>query len=414
MSLPGDSAERAGAASTIIAMRRAFGGTGLTDEQKQICSLAREFARDVLRPGAALRDEQEDEFDRTPVNRLGELGFLGMLIPEEYDGLGLDMLTYLFTLEEISWGDPSVAVSMSVHNSLPTQTLLRHGTEEQKERWLKPMARGELLGAFSLSEAGSGSDAAALQAQAVRDGDGWLLNGSKLWVTNGASADVVLLMVRTDDPADRRGTRGIGAFLVPTELEGWVPGKKERKLGLRGSETVGVSLENLRLGPEHLIGEPGLGFRYALEALEGGRLGIAAQAIGIAEAALDFARDYAAEREQFGRPLKDFQGLQFKLADMATRVEAARGLLYRAAQAYGADEQRKRKLSSMAKLFASETAMWVTRQAVQVYGGYGYSREYPVERLFRDAKVTEIYEGTSEIHRMIISRELYLERGADE
>jgi len=395
-------------------MRRAFGGTGLTDEQKQICSLAREFARDVLRPGAALRDEQEDSFDRTPVDRLGELGFLGMLIPEEYDGLGLDMLTYLFTLEEISWGDPSVAVSMSVHNSLPTQTLLRHGTEEQKERWLRPMARGELLGAFSLSEAGSGSDAAALQAQAVRDGEGWRVNGSKLWVTNGASADVVLLMVRTDEPADRKGTRGIGAFMVPTELEGWVPGKKERKLGLRGSETVGVSLEDLQLGPEHLIGEPGLGFRYALEALEGGRLGIAAQAIGIAEAALDFARDYAAEREQFGRPIKDFQGLQFKLADMATRVEAARGLLYRAAQAYGADEQRKRKLSSMAKLFASETATWVTRQAVQVYGGYGYSREYPVERLFRDAKVTEIYEGTSEIHRLIISRELYLERGADE
>ncbi len=395
-------------------MRRAFGGTGLSDEQKQICSLAREFARDVLRPGSALRDEQEDSFDRIPVDRLGELGFLGMLIPEEYDGLGLDMLTYLFALEEIAWGDPSVAVSMSVHNSLPTQTLLRHGTEEQKERWLKPMARGEMLGAFSLSEAGAGSDAAALQAQAVREGDGWRLNGSKLWVTNGASADVVLLMVRTDDPTDRKGTRGIGAFLVPTELDGWVPGKKERKLGLRGSETVGVSLEDLRLGPEHLLGEPGQGFRYALEALEGGRLGIAAQAIGIAEAALDFARDYAAEREQFGRPIKDFQGLQFKLADMATRLEAARGLLYRAAQAYGADEQRKRKLSSMAKLFASETATWVTRQAVQVYGGYGYSREYPVERLFRDAKVTEIYEGTSEIHRMIISRELYLERGADE
>lgn len=395
-------------------MRRAFGGTGLSEEQKQICGLAREFARDVLRPGAARRDEHEESFDRTPVDRLGELGFLGMLIPEEYDGLGLDMLTYLFALEEISWGDPSVAVSMSVHNSLPTQTLLRHGTSEQKERWLKPMARGEMLGAFALSEAGSGSDAASLQAQAVRDGEGWRVNGSKLWVTNGASADVVLLMARTDDPADRKGTRGIGAFIVPTELEGWVPGKKERKLGLRGSETVGVSLEDLRLGPEHLIGEPGRGFRYALEALEGGRLGIAAQAIGIAEAALDFARDYAAEREQFGRPIKDFQGMQFKLADMATRLEAARGLLYRAAQAYEADEQRKRKLSSMAKLFASETAMWVTRQAVQVFGGYGYSREYPVERLFRDAKVTEIYEGTSEIHRVIISRELYLERGTDE
>jgi alkylation response protein AidB-like acyl-CoA dehydrogenase len=222
------------------------------------------------------------------------------------------------------------------------------------------------------------------------------------------------MMVRTDEPSDRQGSRGIGAFLVPTDAEGYIPGKKERKLGLRGSETVSVTLKDLVLGPEHLIGEPGLGFRYALEALEGGRLGIAAQAIGIAEAALDFARDYAEERVQFGRPIKDFQGLQFKLADMATRVEAARGLLYRAALAYDANEDRKRKLSSMAKLVASETAMWVTRQAVQVFGGYGYSREYPVERLFRDAKVTEIYEGTSEIHRMIIARELYLERGNDQ
>ncbi|MEJ2547032.1 MAG: acyl-CoA dehydrogenase family protein [Gemmatimonadota bacterium] len=395
-------------------MRRSYGGTGLSEDQRQICVLARGFARDVLRPGAEARDENEDRFDREPVDRLGELGFLGMLIPEAYDGLGLDMLTYLFALEEIAWGDASVAVSMSVHNSLPTQTLLRHGSEEQKERWLKPMARGELLGAFSLSEAGSGSDAGSLQAQAIRDGNDWIVSGEKLWVTNGASADVALLMVRTDTPDDRRGTRGIGAFLVPTELEGWVPAKKERKMGLRGSETVAVSIEELRLGPEHLIGEPGRGFSYALEALEGGRLGIAAQAIGIAEAALDHARDYAGEREQFGRPIKDFQGIQFKLADMATRLEAARGLLYRAAQAYEANEPRKRKLSSMAKLFASEMATWVTRQAVQVYGGYGYSREYPVERLFRDAKVTEIYEGTSEIHRLIISRELYLERGADE
>ena len=395
-------------------MRRSHGGTGLTDEQRQILAVARDFARDELRPRAAERDANERTFEREPVDRLGELGFLGMLIPEAYDGLGLDMLTYLFALEEIAWGDASVAVSMSVHNSLPTQTLLRHGTEEQKERWLKPMARGEMLGAFSLSEAGSGSDAAALQAQAVRDGDGWRLTGEKMWVTNGASADVVLLMARTDAPEDRQGTRGIGAFLVPTDAPGWVPGRKERKMGLRGSETVAVALDDLRLGPEHLIGDPALGFHYALEALEGGRLGIAAQAIGIAEAALDHARDYADEREQFGRPIRRFQGIQFKLADMATRLEAARGLLYRAALAYEADQPRRRKLSSMAKLFASETAMWVTRQAVQVYGGYGYSREYPVERLFRDAKVTEIYEGTSEIHKLIISRELYLERGSDQ
>ena len=394
-------------------MRRSHAGARLSEEQRQILILARSFAERELRPTAEARDEDEDSFDRAPVDKLGELGFLGMLIPEEYDGLGLDMLTYLYVLEEIAWGDASVAVSMSVHNSLPTQTLLRHGTDDQKDRWLSPMARGEILGAFSLSEADAGSDAVAITSQAVRDGDGWRLDGAKMWVTNGASADVVLMMVRTDEPQDRKGSRGIGAFLVPTDAEGYIPGKKEPKMGLRGSETVAVSLQGLRLGPEHLIGEPGLGFRYALEALEGGRLGIAAQAIGIAEAALDYARDYAEEREQFGRAIKNFQGIQFKLADMATRVEAARGLLYRAALAYDADELRKRKLSSMAKLNASEAATWVTRQALQIFGGYGYSREYPVERLFRDAKVTEIYEGTSEIHRMIIARELYLERGND-
>ncbi|MBT8478199.1 MAG: acyl-CoA dehydrogenase family protein [Gemmatimonadetes bacterium] len=394
-------------------MRRSHAGARLTEEQREILLLARKFARNEIRPGAEERDQNEDSFDTGPVRQLGELGFLGMLIPEEYDGLGLDMLTYLYVLEEIAWGDASVAVSMSVHNSLPTQTLLRYGTDQQKERWLRPMARGEVLGAFSLSEADAGSDAAAISAQATPDDDGWRLNGSKMWVTNGASADVVLMMVRTDDPDDRQGSRGIGAFLVPTDADGYIPGKKERKMGLRGSETVSVTLQNLYLGPEHLIGKPGLGFRYALEALEGGRLGIAAQAIGIAEAALDYARDYAEERVQFGRPISKLQGIQFKLADMATRVEAARGLLYRAALAYDADEPRKRKLSSMAKLHASETATWVTRQAVQIFGGYGYSREYPVERLFRDAKVTEIYEGTSEIHRIIIARELYLERGND-
>jgi len=392
-------------------MPRSHAGARLTDEQREILILARRFAERELRPGVRHRDENEDAFDRRPVDKLGELGFLGMLIPEEYDGLGLDMLTYLYVLEEIAWGDPSVAVSMSVHNSLPTQTLLRYGTAEQKERWLKPMARGEILGAFSLSEADAGSDAAAITSQAVRDGDGWRLNGAKMWVTNGASADVILMMVRTDDPQDRLGSKGIGAFLVPTVADGYIPGKKERKMGLRGSETVASTLQDLYLGPEHLIGEPGQGFRYALEALEGGRLGIAAQAVGIAEAALDHARDYAEQRVQFGLSISRLQGIQFKLADMATRVEASRGLLYRAALSYDADEPRKRKLSSMAKLHASETAMWVARQAVQVFGGYGYSREYPVERLFRDAKVTEIYEGTSEIHRLIIARELYLERG---
>lgn len=393
--------------------RRSFGGTLLSEEQREICRLARAFAAEELRPRVADRDESES-FERAPIDALGELGFLGMLIPEQYDGLDLGMLTYLYALEEIAWGDPAVAVSMSVHNSLPTQVLLRHGSEDQKERWLKPMARGEFLGAFSLSEAGSGSDAAALQAQAERDGDGWRFRGEKLWVTNGKSADLMLLMARTDTPDDRRGSRGIGAFMVPTDTPGFVPGRKERKLGLRGSETVAISLEDMWLSDEHRIGDPALGFKYALQALEGGRLGIAAQAIGIGEAALDHARDYADERSQFGKRLRDFQGMQFKLADMATRLEAARGLLYRAALAYEAGEPRRRKLSSMAKLYASEAAMFITREAIQVFGGYGYSREYPVEKLFRDAKVTEIYEGTNEIHRLIVARELYLERGLDQ
>jgi alkylation response protein AidB-like acyl-CoA dehydrogenase len=387
-------------------MSPATSGLDLSGEQRQIFELARQFARDEVRPGAEERDRREDVFDREIVDRLGELGFLGMLVPPAYEGLGLDVVTYLVALEIISWGDPSVGVSMSVHNSLPTQLLLRHGSEGQKERWLKPMARGEKLGAFSLSEADSGSDAASLTAQASREGDGWVLNGEKMWVTNGEAADLVLLFARTDEPGDRRGKDGIGAFVVPTREEGWRPGKKERKMGLRGSQTVAVQLDALRLGPEHVLGDPSEGYWYALEALEGGRLGIAAQAVGIAQAALDHAVDYAAERHQFGQPVGDFQGMRFKLAEMARRVEGARALLHRAARAYMQGEDRSRVLTSAAKLDASEAAMEVTREAVQVFGGYGYAREYPVERLFRDAKVTEIYEGASEIHRVIIAKEL--------
>jgi alkylation response protein AidB-like acyl-CoA dehydrogenase len=383
------------------------GGVGLTDEQLQIVRLARQYAREEILPGAERRDRAEDEFDRAVVDGLGELGFLGMLLPSDYDGLGLDLLTYLYALEEVARADASVAISMSVHNSLPTQILLRHGTQEQKDRWLPPMARGEVLGAFSLSEANAGSDAASLTTQAKRDGDDWILNGEKMWVTNGASADVVALFARTDRADDRRGKRGIGAFLVPTDAEGYHPGKKEKKMGLRGSETVAVQLEQLRLGPEFVIGDPGDGFRYALEALTEGRLGVAAQALGIAAAALEYARDYAAERSQFGTPVKDFQGMRFKLAEMARRVERSRALLHRAARAHMDNDPRTRLLSSAAKLEASDTATQVTREAVQVLGGYGYTREYPVERLFRDAKVTEIYEGANEIHRIIIAKELY-------
>lgn len=382
----------------------------LSDEQRQIRELAREFAERELRPSAEAWD-REGTLDRSVVAKLGELGFLGMLLPPEYDGLGAETLTYIVALEQIAWGDASVAITMSVHNSLPTQMILKYGTEEQKRRWLPPMARGEVLGAFSLSEAGSGSDAASLQAQAIRDGDDWVLRGQKMWVTNGASADIVIAMLRTDRPGERRGPRGIGAFIVPTDAPGYKVGKKEDKMGLRASETVSVIFEDVRVGRESLLGEADKGFVYAMQSLQGGRLGVAAQALGIAEAALEHALRYADERQQFGRPIKDFEGLGFKLADMATRVEAARGLVYRAARAWD-QGARDARLTSMAKLYASETAMWVATQAVQVFGGYGYMKDYPVEQLFRDAKVTEIYEGTSEIQRLVILRTLYQEHGA--
>ncbi|MEE9245365.1 MAG: acyl-CoA dehydrogenase family protein [Gemmatimonadota bacterium] len=380
----------------------------LTDEQEQVRQLARDFAENELRPHT-VRWDATGEFHEEVVPLLGELGFMGMLLPPEYDGLGIDMLTYLLALEQISWGDASVAITMSVHNSLPTQMILRFGNDEQKQKWLPPMARGELLGAFALSEAGSGSDAASLSARAERDGEHWVLNGEKLWVSNGSRADVVMVMVRTDRPDDRRGARGIGAFIVPTDTPGYSVGKKEDKTGLRSSETVAISFNDMRLGPDALLGDPYKGFLYAMSGLQGGRLGVAAQALGIAEAALDHTVAYARERRQFGRPISSFQAVSFKFAEMYTRVEASRGLLYRAARAWDAGDVDKR-LCSMAKLHASETAVWVTSQAVNLFGGYGFMRDYPVEKLFRDAKVTEIYEGTSEIQRVVIAKELFQEQ----
>ncbi|MEE8522071.1 MAG: acyl-CoA dehydrogenase family protein [Gemmatimonadota bacterium] len=380
----------------------------LTDEQEQVRQLARDFAENELRPHT-VRWDATGEFHEEVVPLLGKLGFMGMLLPPEYDGLGIDMLTYLLALEQISWGDASVAITMSVHNSLPTQMILRFGNDEQKQKWLPPMARGELLGAFALSEAGSGSDAASLSARAERDGEHWVLNGEKLWVSNGSRADVVMVMVRTDRPDDRRGARGIGAFIVPTDTPGYSVGKKEDKTGLRSSETVAISFNDMRLGPDALLADPYKGFLYAMSGLQGGRLGVAAQALGIAEAALDHTVAYARERRQFGRPISSFQAVSFKFAEMYTRVEASRGLLYRAARAWDAGDVDKR-LCSMAKLHASETAVWVTSQAVNLFGGYGFMRDYPVEKLFRDAKVTEIYEGTSEIQRVVIAKELFQEQ----
>ena len=377
----------------------------LSEQQTEIQRVARDFAQAELAPNAE-RWDRESLFDEGVARKLGELGFLGMMIPEEYDGLGLDTVTYLLALEEIAAADAATSILMAVHNSLPTQMLLKWGTAEQKERFLKPMARGEKLGAFALSEPEAGSDSASLRCQATQDGDGWTLEGTKAWVSHGNVADVIIAMARTDSSGDRKGGKGIGAFIVTPELPGFHVGKKENKLGMRGSPTVQLVFDGLKVPAANVLGDPSRGLTYALSSLENGRLGIAAQAVGIARTALEHSLRYADERRQFGTPIRDFQAIQFKLADMATRVAAARSLLHDAARAKDRGE-RITQASSMAKLFASETAMWVTSQAVQIYGGYGYIKDFPVERLLRDAKVTEIYEGTSEIQRIVIARELY-------
>ncbi|HTE46245.1 MAG TPA: acyl-CoA dehydrogenase family protein [Gemmatimonadaceae bacterium] len=379
--------------------------TPLTEDQRSVQAVAREFAAAEIAPFTAQWD-RDAYFEPALVPKLGELGFLGMLIPEAFDGLGLDTLTYLVALEEIALVDASVAVMLSVHNSLPTQMILKWGSDNQKEEFLKPMARGERLGAFALSEPEAGSDAASLRTQAVRDGDDWILNGTKAWVSSGTRGDVIIAMARTDSPDDRRGARGISAFIITPDLAGFSVGKKEDKMGLRASPTVQIHFSDMRVPGDRLLGHVGSGFIYAMQSLDNGRLGIAAQAIGIAESALRHSAAYAADRRQFGHPIKEFQAIQFKLADMATRVSAARALLHMSARAKDRGEHMT-QFSAMAKLLASETAMWVTTQAIQIFGGYGYVSDYPVERLFRDAKVTEIYEGTSEIQRIVIARELY-------
>ena len=378
---------------------------GLNDTQRQIVDLAREFAREHIAPHAAEWDRTR-AFPRPVIDELGRLGFLGMTVPERYEGMGIDTVTYLLALEEIAAADASIAVSISIQNAIPATMLVRHGTPAQQERWLKPLARGELLVGFALSEPDAGSDPAGMRAQAVRDGAGWVLNGMKAWATNGGTADLMMVMVRTDLPDDRRGAKGISTFIVPTSTPGYRAGAPEDKMGLRASNTTTVALEDLRLPADALLGEEGMGFVYSMEGLDAGRLGIATQAVGIARRALELAVAYCAERRQFDQPLREFQGVQFKLADMATRVAAARALTQSAAARRDRGED-VRQAASMAKLFASETAMWVTTQAVQLFGGYGYMRDFPVEKLFRDAKVTEIYEGTSEVQRIVIARGLY-------
>ena len=381
--------------------------TPLTPDQAVVQRLAREFAESEIAPHAAAWD-RDAFFEPSLVTRLGHLGFLGMLLPERYDGLGLDTLTYLLALEEIAAADASAAVLMSVHNSLPTQMILRFGTDEQKERFLGPMARGELLGAFALSEADAGSDAAALRMQASHaapDGPHWVLDGAKSWVSAGGNAGVILVMARTDRPERRRGARGISAFIITPDLPGFKVGKKEDKMGLRASPTVQLVFDQMRVPADRLLGKEGDGLLYALQSLEHGRLGIAAQAIGIARHALELSVTYASERKQFGHAIREFEAIQFKLAEMAVRVHASRALLHATAAAKDRGEKVGAH-ASMCKLLASTTAMQVTTEALQIFGGYGFMKDYPVERLFRDAKVTEIYEGTSEIQRVIISRAL--------
>jgi alkylation response protein AidB-like acyl-CoA dehydrogenase len=376
-----------------------------TEEQREIQRVARDFARTEIAPHSVQWD-RDCHFEKSLVKKFGDLGFLGMLIPEQYDGLGLETSTYLIALEEIAAVDAAVSILMGVHNSLPTQMILKWGTEAQKQQFLRPMARGEMLGAFALSEPESGSDAASLRTQAVKDGGDWVLNGTKAWVSHGDNADVIIVMARTDSPGDRKGAKGIGAFIVTPDLPGFRIGKKEDKMGMRASPTVGLSFDSMRVPADRALGDVHRGFVYALQSLDNGRLGIAAQSIGIARAAFEHSVKYAGERRQFGTLIRDYEAIQFKLADMSTRVTASRALLHATAAAKDRGETIT-QFSSMSKLLASETAMWVTTQAVQIFGGYGYVTDFPVERLLRDAKVTEIYEGTSEIQRLVIARELY-------
>ncbi len=370
--------------------------TGLSDTQRQIVDLAREFSRTHIEPHAAEWDRTR-HCPRDVIDELGKLGFLGAVAPEAFDGMGLDTVTYALALEELAAADAGVAAVVSTHNAAPTTLLVRHGTAGQQERWLKPMARGTVLVAVAVAEPDAGSDTAAVNTRAAQRDDDWALDGTKAWVSHGAAADLVVVLARS--------AAGISVFLVPTDAPGYRPGAPADTMGLRSAATVPVILADLRLPSDHLLGEEGQGLAYIEEARELGRLGCAIVAVGIARRALDHAIAYCGERRQFGRALREFEAVQFKLAEMATRVEAARALAHAAAARRDRGEDALVP-ASMAKLFASETAMWVTTQAVQLFGGYGYMRDFPVEKLFRDAKATEIHEGTSEIQRLAVARGL--------
>ena len=372
----------------------------LSEEQELFRRTVREFAEHEIVPVAHDLDEKE-EYPRATVAKMAELGLFGMLVPESYGGAGARTLDYVLAMEEISWADASHSVIMSVTNSLVCEPILRFGNEAQKRHFLPALAHGQYVGAYCLSEPTSGSDASNMSTVARRDGDDYVLNGTKSWITNGGEAGLYIVYALTNFEAPK--SRGITAFLVPADTPGLRAGAKEKKLGIRASSTTQIFFEDCRVPANAVLGKLDEGFKIAMATLDGGRIGIGAQALGIAQRALDESTKYAKEREAFGHPIADFQGLQWRMADMATRIEAARLLIYRAARMKDAGEHFSKE-ASMAKLFASETAMFCAHAAVQMFGGYGFVREYPVEKLFRDAKITEIYEGTSEIQRLVISR----------
>ena len=370
----------------------------LTEEQEAIKTMVREFAENEIEPIAADIDKSM-EFPIENVKKMGKVGFMGMMVPPEYGGAGAGAISYVTAIQEVSKVCASTGVIMSVNNSLVCHPLLAYGTEEQKQKFLKPLASGEKLGAFCLTEPGAGTDASAQATTAVLDGDEYVLNGSKVFITNGSDADTFIVFAMTDKS---QGTRGISAFIVEKDTPGFTLGKYEDKLGIRASGQVELFFSDCRIPKENLLGKEGAGFKIAMGTLDGGRIGIAAQAVGIAQAALEESIKYSKERVQFGRPIATKQAIQWMIADMASRIEAARLLLYRAAAAKDAGKRYSYE-AAMAKLVASEAAMDVTTKAIQIHGGYGYTKDYPVERFFRDAKITEIYEGTSEVQRMVIS-----------
>jgi butyryl-CoA dehydrogenase len=370
----------------------------LTEDQKMVQKLAREFAEKRLAPTVAERDEKE-EFSRELFNELGEMGLTSICFPESYGGAEGDVLSYILAVEELSKIDDGIGITLSATVSLCAWPIFAYGTEEQKQKYLVPLVEGEKLGAFGLTEPNAGTDAAAQQTVAVVDGEDYILNGSKIFITNGGEAETYVVFAMTDKS---KGTKGISAFIVEKGMEGFSFGKKEHKMGIHTSLTNELVFQNVRLPKENLLGKVGEGFKIAMSTLDGGRIGVAAQALGIAQGALDHAIKYSKERIQFGKPIAQNQALAFMMADMATKIEAARLLVYRAA--YLKDQGVSySKEAAMAKLYASDIAMEVTTDAVQIFGGYGYSKEYPVERLMRNAKITQIYEGTNQVQRMVIS-----------